>query len=480
MLSIALRIPAEFDARARWTLGVLGTRWGLPLRFVSSVRDAHVVYGGAPHDAGTAVPLPFDPAAYDGAGVGRAVVEPDGLRWIAPGVADPAHADLVGGAYRLLALLDEGAVPEVERDARGIFRVAALPPTRREVLDQPLVETQAGALLERVLARHPGLAAARRPRWPGGAKWAIALSHDVDAARLGAPVEIFTQIAKALLRGSRDHLRLAGLGLSALARPDRDPWFAFDAWRAWEEARGMRSAFYVFHRAAGTPRDLNDCKSGLGDVPGGWPLLRRMAAEGWEFGLHPSIHSKDTPGAFAASKLWLEERLGRPVAGLRHHYWAIDWRRPARTLREHARAGFRYDSSMAWRDREGYRAGTALPYAPFDPESDRPLDLLELPCNLMDGHVLLADPRGRRRETASALERGRRIIERTREVGGVLTPDWHQETAFNRLHVRGYLEALGALLGPRPAERDAWCATPGEIVEYWRTYSDGLLREARG
>jgi len=468
VLEIAVLAPEPLRARARYALGELALRWGLPLRFVAPER-AHVVYGGEPASVPPgALHWPCEPALYDAATSGAPARDPSGRPlWLASG-ADAARADLVAGAYRLLALLDEQGVAESQRDRRGIFPTNALPAPRRAVLDEPMVEHHAAALLERALAHRPALAASIVPRWPNGARWAIALTHDVDAVHLGAPAEIATNLAKRVLRGSREHGALAALGLRHLGRPLANPFFTFEAWREWESRRGLASAFYVFHRPHGTRADVNDCKSSLATIAAPWEALRAIHDRGWEFGLHPSIHCKDTPGAFAAARSWLEARLERPVAGLRHHYWALDWRDPVRTWREHERAGFGYDSSIAWRDRAGMRAGTALPYAPFDAGRGEPLRLLELPCVLMDGHVLLADARGTRRSVEEAVRDGRALAGRVRACGGALTLDWHGETAFDRLHLAGYLETLGRILEPWLGGPDVWCATPAAIVAHWR------------
>ena len=163
---------------------------------------------------------------------------------------------------------------------------------------------------------------------------------------------------------------------------------------------------------------------------------------------------------------------------MRHHYWALDWRDPTATHRQHREAGFDYDSSIAWRDRAGFRAGTALPYRPFDREAGRALDLIEIPCTLMDGHVLHADTRGTRTDPEAAQKMGREIIQRVRESGGALVTNWHQEVAFNRLHVSGYMEALDRLLEPLRDSSEVWVATPHEVCTHWRQFAATVLREA--
>lgn len=67
----------------------------------------------------------------------------------------------------------------------------------------------------------------------------------------------------------------------------------------------------------GKPRDLNDCKSSVLDPGTDRGLLRAMAADGWEFGLHPPIHAKDDIDVVLWCDRTIEERLGMAV---------LDWR----------------------------------------------------------------------------------------------------------------------------------------------------------
>ena len=477
MITVRLDIPDDWVSRARYAFQSLALRWGIPLRFA---RD------GEPHFSYTADPsscpdatcaILFDPAMYEARTVCRAVNTGGRWTWCRADLPDGMAPDFVGGAFRLLTYSDESQVPEERRDRRGIFLTDALPPERARVAAQPLVEQHAAILLEALLTRHPGFERLRIRRWPGGRRMALALSHDVDAADLAAPFELAANLAKGVLRRNRDHMKAFGIGIASLAeRPG--PYFGFPRWRDWERERGLQSAFYVFFRPRGVPRDFNDCKSSLASRRTDWETLRRMAAEGWEFGLHPAIHAKDSPGGFERSKAWLESRLGRSVAGLRHHYWALDWRNPASTHRQHQQAGFRYDSSIAWRDRPGFRAGTALPYHPFDPTVGKALDLVEIPCALMDGHILLSGTGEARRDPEAALRMGRDIVDRVREVGGVLVTNWHQEGAFDRLHFRGYMDLLDRLLEPLRCSSDVWVATPQEVCAHWRRLASDLLGAA--
>lgn len=463
MIRIELRIPETFEPRARYALAQLALAWGLPVRFVTggSAGGASLVYGEpGRRRPGDALFVPFDAELYEPATRCETASLEGVTVWVREGVA-PGAIDLVGGAYRLLALLDESQVDEAGRGRRGTFLCAALPGKRQTCTAEPLVEHHAAILFERLRAAWPALADACVPRWPNGKRWVTILTHDTDAVRIGAPAEIATNLGKAILRRDPIAIEMIRLGLRHGRAVTGNPLFGFPGWGEFERARGVRSAFYLFAAMPGKPRDLNDCKSSVLDPGTDWGLLRAMAGDGWEFGLHPPIHAKDDLDVFLWCKRTIEERLGSPIQGLRHHYWALDWRRPHLTYRKHVNAGFRYDASIAWLDRPGFRAGTSLPFRPFDPGRERALDLVVLPTSLMDGHVIGNAAVGPTAPAASAL------FDAARDAGGMAVLDWHTESSCDRLRYRGFLTTIGGILDPVFADPSCWFATPWEVVSHW-------------
>jgi hypothetical protein len=186
-----------------------------------------------------------------------------------------------------------------------------------------------------------------------------------------------------------------------------------------------------------------------------------MAADGWEFGLHAPIYMRDHAWAFREAREWLEQRIGQPVTGMRHHYFALDWKRPYESHRMHAAAGFTYDSSIAFRDAPGFRTG---PHRAFDPVRNEEIPLLVLPCNLMGGH-LLSEHVGVE-ELKVAKNTGREVLQAVRQFGGVAVFNRHQESAFNRLIYNHYIDVLNSLLCNCLADT-AWITTPEEVCEVW-------------
>ncbi|HWC20221.1 MAG TPA: hypothetical protein VG498_24615 [Terriglobales bacterium] len=367
----------------------------------------------------------------------------------------------MGSIFRLLTLLDESQVDEEARDRRGNFTTQALSPARKSVAATPLVEIESERLFETVCRAQPAWRGLRMSRWPGDRKYAFLLSHDTDAITLGAPSEMAYNLAKAVVRGDGTSLRMFVAGFKYLRRADRNPLFGFPLWRRLEGAR-LRSCFYLFVRPKGVKRDLNDCRSSVDNQLIDWSILSKMADDGWEFGVHAPIHAKGNRAALQTAKKYVESKLARPIAGIRHHYWAIDWRNPHSTFRKQAEAGFRYDASIAWRDVAGFRAATCLPFQPFDFDTNEPVQMYELPTVLMDGHIRAP---GKRYQEAAA--DGLAVIETVKQHGGVACLDWHTESACNEYRYRGDVPILEHIIESVLADSEAWVTTPENLIRHW-------------
>lgn len=470
--TVVVDAPIALRPSIEWTLAHVGRDLGIDMR-ASYLPSLHS--DSTPVDAwyaesppGTGVRWwPFNPRCYRGDGSFRGTKTGGRVLW-SEGETNP---DLLGGVYRLMTLVDEASVRPNDRNHLGIFTTSALEEQRRALVDHPLVEHHIDALWDRVRDIRPELT--RMPRWPDGKRWACVLTHDTDAVGLGTSRELAYNAAKLILRRDGVRLGMISAGLRHRRSPTLDPFFGFPIWQGLENQWGMRSAFYVFVQPEGVRRHLHDSRSAVTDHSSYAPILRGLADAGWEFGLHASIHTREHPEGFRRGREALEGLLGRPISGLRHHYWALDWQSPWRTLRQHAAAGFRYDSSIGWRDAPGFRAGTSLPYRPFDPERGEPIDLWELPCGIMDGHISdWSDPE-------PALDRSLRIADRVRATGGALVLNWHTEGASNRFDRSGHVDMLERLLQRIRHHSDAWLATPDQLVSHWEKRASAVQTDVR-
>jgi len=471
---ISIQVPTPLLPKARFALQQLALVLGIKLQLVDrEFPRPDAIYGDATQRRSDCLWLAFDPDAYD-PGIKHKSHVFEGVTVWGPVSVTPEAWDPVGETFRLLSLLDETQIPEEKRDDKGIFRVEGLPEERRQVLDEPMVENHAGILGRRLASR----ALASRgsmpeefmvPLWPEGKKWVFLLSHDTDAITLGSPAEMFFNLIKGVVRQDRTSFSMFKDGFAYLRRPNQNPLFGFPQWRQLE-APTFHSCFYLFVKPKSLKRHLNDCRSTVVEQKIDWGTLREMAESGWEFGLHAPIYAKQQVEALSWGKQFIEEKIGQPVAGLRHHYWALDWRKPHLTFRKHIDAGFRYDASIAWRDSMGFRAGTCFPFQPFDADTQATLPICEIPTCLMDRHV--ADPP--QAASGAALERMADLLARVKSCGGVAFLNWHTEGACNRYRYQGDVDVLAGILRKVAGDADAWITTPRQLTAWWGSRQEQL------
>jgi hypothetical protein len=457
-----LRVPARVEAQARHALGVLSDAVGIPFRVLTDPEQdqVDVVYSDTPVPGLGRLRLPCNVSAYEPDAKHTHLSVDETTVW-GREEATPDTWDLIGTTFRLISLLDEDQVSEEHRDRRGVFSVSSLPAARERMCAEPLVGNHAAILLQRLSHIRAGLKECAVPRWPSGKQYAVVLTHDTDAVSLGAGMEMLYNLAKGLIRRDTAHLRMFRDGFRYLRKADRNPLFGFPQWREIEAAR-LRSCFFLYAKSPKLKRDLNDCRSSVVEQGIDWNLLRSMADDGWEFGFHAPIHAKEDPSAFVWGKEFIERQLGKSISGLRHHYWALDWCRPYLTFRLHEEAGFHYDASVAWRDRAGLRAGTCLPYVPFDLERQAPMKIWEVPTSLMDGHICRSSE-----PVEKALADALDLIRRIKLCGGVLMLDWHTEAVCNEYRYKGDLTRLLEVLSPVLEDSAAWVTTPWALIQHW-------------
>jgi peptidoglycan/xylan/chitin deacetylase (PgdA/CDA1 family) len=403
-------IPAAVERRARWVLDTLGAR-----------------------DVGFGDDLPYRPDAWEQLERGEL----------------PADDELAEAFFHLARVEERGA----RRDEQGRFRAAwsCLDP-----LDPPLER------LRRRLGVGP-------PRW-AGARFAVALTHDVDTP---------WRWTRSGLRGGASRLKghvLAGRTGSAL-REGRglaqvpihllrgtDPNWRFEQLLAEERARGASSTFFVL---AGH-HDPHD-----GARPETYDRLRprlvgTLLEHGGEVGLHGSYRSADDLALLRDERDTLLEVMSvytaiTRVSGHRYHYLRVD---PHRNLRPLQELGLAYDTTLAFPDATGFRAGIAHPFRPWDLEADQPLDLIELPLAVMD--VTLAEDRYLGLSARAAWPRLERLLDWAAANGGGFAVLWHTDrfdpatsAGWDRLYYRVLEEVTS---------RGGVCVSAGALVDEARSW----------
>lgn len=392
-----MSVPEPIERRARWVLDSIGART--------------VSYGDD---------LSFDTAAWEQVERG-----------------ERPRGDEIAEAFFHLARVEERSGP---RDDHGRFPAGA---SCLDLLDPPLERLRERLGIE--------------PPRPHGARFAVALTHDVDVPWRWARNAVKGTVAR--LKGAA----LSGRGAAALHEGrallgfplhklrGSDPNWRFERILELERARGTRSTFFVMaghnHRADGPSPETYDRLRPR--------LVQTIREGGGEVGLHGSYTAAEDAARLAQEKEALEALAGR-VDGQRYHYLRVD---PARNLAPLEEARFAYDSSLGFAGALGFRAGIAHPFRPWDLDNDLPLDLVEIPLAAMD---VTFEERYLGLTARKAEPHLLGLIERAAEQGGAFAVLWHTDR-FDRGTARGW-DRLYARLIDAVHDRGGVCLSAGELA----------------
>jgi hypothetical protein len=315
------------------------------------------------------------------------------------------------------------------------------------------------------------------PLWPGGAKAAIGLSHDVDRPYKWGLLRAFGHF-----QWPRSPRRfgyfVAKVGKTAVDRVrlgSRDDFWLFDQIMKAERERGFKSTFMFASTPSfskgGTRQDVDY------DIrwPRFGPVFKALSGNGFEVGLHAGYGACSSPIRFSDERRRLADHSGAEVNGLRHHFWHLG-PDEAGTLQMHEDAGFAYDSSLAFNDDLGFRRNVALPFRPWDDVLERPVKTLQLPTFCMDGNLFYSGS-----APDAAVKRVADYVAQLKKYGGLGVIDWHVRTSIpaNR-EFRDWGTAYLAILDLLAADRELWVANLGEIERRVRTRRTSLWGSTSG
>ncbi len=296
------------------------------------------------------------------------------------------------------------------------------------------------------------------PAWPGGAPFALFLSHDIDKIRdreLFYFLAAFNRTRRLLIMGQRNRAAQTWRRLWRSVVSPNPPEQDFRTILDIEARHGFRSTFFVLHdrrwRRRGARYDLSD--------PALRRIVHRITAAGGEIGLHGGYYCLNQADAYRGSRELLRRELGVEAVGIRNHF--LRHTGPETWMAQQS-AGFQYDATFGWSDRPGPRDGRMEPFFPRHPDSSQRLDILELPLTVMDVTLFL----NLGLEGEAALEAAWTAIEPVMAAGGLVTLLWHND-CFNEPEYRDWQWTYERLL-ERLAARSPWCATGAEINQWWR------------
>jgi hypothetical protein len=413
--------------------------------------------------------LPFSGGDGGGGDVVRLLVVESGARAELAALRDRAWSIVASNGVvtierALLTFVTQIAGAVAEQRSTAADQFGRVPSSENELARAESERMPVVSQIARELAAAVRRAAGRRPirfvaPWPNGHRWAAALTHDLDVVSWW-PAFTALRLAELARKGGGQVLRmLRVLGAAAATGGRNVVWEGVREVLDIEAHYGARSTWFVL---CGTPT-LATARAGDLTYSPESKLARRIVdavrAGGHEIDLHGSFATSDTPTLFVEQRDRLAALVGQPALGVRQHYLRL---RPGTTHRDMAGAGFAFDSSSGFADRNGFRLGVADVVPMWSDAAASPLPIDEVPFAWMDR--ALSKYRGIEDPTAwvkDALE----LADRCREVDGLWVGIWHPNLT-PALGFPGALDAYEDLVAGL-VQQDPWLPTLSEAIA-WR------------
>ncbi len=368
----------------------------------------------------------------------------------------------------VLGRLGEIAAGTAEQRSTARDRFGRVPSSENALVQQNITGEPVVARAALQLRAAVKASADRRPvaflaPWPDGKRWAAAITHDLDVVDLW-PVFTVLRLAELARKGQLGRVARV-LGSAALSVGRNPVQHGLAQLLAAERARSIVSSWFIL---CGTPTFGTMRAGDLTYRPeghGARAAVRELRERGCEINLHGSFETSDRHALFTEQRRRLAALSESPVLGVRQHFLRM---RPGQTMRGMAEAGFRYDTTWGFPDRNGFRLGVGDVIPAWDGAGQRALDIQEAPVIWMDRalskYAGIEDP-------DAWVGEGIALADACREVEGLWVGVWHPNLT-PALGFPGAPQAFAALLD-RLLAQQPYVAPLGRLVE-WRVARRGV------
>jgi len=279
--------------------------------------------------------------------------------------------------------------------------------------------------------------------YPNEKPFAVCLTHDID--------NVYTSLLEKIGSAKRHLLQNSPSGFKqsvAQMYSKKLPLWNFKDILALEEQFDAKSTFFFMAENSGETDyayQIEDCESVLGDI----------TDHGFEVGLHGGHTSYLCLEEMISKKRRLEKVLHKKIVGYRNHYLRFKVPETWEYLHD---AGFLYDTTFGYADQVGFRNGMCYPFKPFNLESGKPIEILEIPLNVMDRTL----ERYMSLDIPGAWELLKKLIDSVEQCNGVLTLLWHNNDLV------GDKRYLYEKILKYCAEKNAWLTSGEQISAWWK------------
>lgn len=320
-------------------------------------------------------------------------------------------SDVLTMTFLLLSREEERQIPQ--RDGYGRFLYEYSLAKKYNFIDIPIVDEWAMLIRKELMLHFP-------EDKLGSNTPSMRLTHDMDTARRFP--DLMTA-AKSILGGDlflRKSPRIAFESLrqylASRTNPEKDPEL-LGAEKLLELSLqyGFHSEFYFMGLAQGEPDFRYEVSA-----PAVKAFAQKAEISGMNCGFHGSKLTPQDAERFSVEQNRVSVALGGLPNRGRQHYLCFDVEKTPGVWES---AGIRWDSTLGYADREGFRCGTCHSFPVYDVVNDHPVSVMEQPLIVMDGSM-----RGRGLCTEEAFASMRHLCERCCVVGGEFVLLWHNRS----------------------------------------------------
>lgn len=327
--------------------------------------------------------------------------------------------DVFAASFFLVSRYEEYL--EFKPDNHGRFPSSSSIAFKNGFLQKPVVDLWAKELAKAFLKRFPTLVFRRN-------EYKALLTIDTDQPFAYQGKNIFRSIG-GLFHDKTDKPVNVSERYRIMTKGEKDPYDIFDYIIENIEKNSIDTRFFFpvgdYSKYDKNPSWKNDA----------YRNLIYKFADKYETGLHPSYNAGGNGSLINTEAARLQTILKKEIRLSRFHYIRLFMPRSYNNL---LGAGISEDYSMGYPDEPGFRAGIARPYPFYNVSENKQTTLKIIPFQVMD--ATLFDYK--KLEPAGSKELILKLINETRNVGGLFVSIWHNTTLLENEVWKGWREVF--------------------------------------
>lgn len=363
-------------------------------------------------------------------------------------------------------------IEHINNDKLGRFSASQSIISQYNLKEKPIIDVYLIFIryILSIIVNNNHVALIRKELWPGGKKFAVCLTHDVDKVYFKAFYGFafgIIQIIKNLFLFDFKSAKKAYKKCKRMAFAKNDPYWNFKKWVELERQFGYRSTFFFLARKRRFLFKHKDLRYSL-NQPKVVNAINYLQQEGWDIGLYGDVDSFLDTQKLKKEKIRLENLVNSEILGVRQHYFRI---KLPQTQHVQQDAGFLYDSTLGWHDSIGFRCAMSYPFYFFNISTKKKLKILEIPIGIEE--PILFKSKQILHSKSTATETAIKIFKTAKKLGSLINLLWCQPS-LDDVDYPDRGEVYKVLLNYLK-NNDVFVGTAKDILEWWKGREDVKL-----